>query len=212
MMEAEERFYNFQRQMGVDIHDTDDNHYQSILQDKAALWSAHEKEWERFEKQLNEFTNRHNRDSDADDCDLPTRTCVCVSNIPFPPVEDGKLILVSLALQLMKNSESDSSSFSDQEDNNNRDERENIQDTYTDSQKKTTTPRLETLARKGFVKAALRWHPDKFQHRILPYIDFTPSNPALPLCTDGEPMTRENVIASFERISKKINTAWEDIK
>ena len=201
MMEEEERLYRFRREMGIDDEKDDDyeefcsgaeyddnnnggNHrnYQSILRGKGRIWNEHERDWETLEARLNDINDtKSNNDNDRLH---PSSLQLSVSDIPFPPAEDGKLILVSLALHLMKSSDVDDKNVNS-----------------------STNTKFETIARKGYVKAALRWHPDKFQHRILPHIDFANSSSL----TNGG-LTRELVVEKFESISQKLNAAWEEMK
>ena len=59
---------------------------------------------------------------------------------------------------------------------------------------------LESIARKSYVRASLRWHPDKFMHRIAPLME------------SGGGSETERLKERFVELSRCINSAWEDMK
>lgn len=170
MLEEEERVMDTRRKMGMGSTAPDGDE---------EMWRDHEQQWDALERVIAET-------------EAGGRTAVILaSDIPFPPADDGKRILLSVAQRLLESTRASS-----------------------DENGGARGARLEAIARKSFVKASLRWHPDKFMHRIAPLLKCG-------RCTDGRhngddedggTALRERLKDRFVNLSRCVNSAWDDMK
>ena len=159
MMEEEERAW---RTASEHFHMSGSRHHHYLLPSEEA-WKAHEEAWDALEARLSSGNT--------------STSGLRARDIPFPPIEDGKMVLLSSALHMRA---------ARREEGNGGDE--------------LASAARGAVARRSFVRASLRWHPDKFLHR------FSALLPANGVGSAAELQDR------FQTVSRLINDAWDELK